>query len=212
MSQSLSLTAALGDSTAGEDEADFADADESAAAGTDANAADSHRQSSVVANTLANGVVRSSMPPKPNTLSERDERADDSASAAENSSAPTAQGGGTVITLPPDASAGALASARPVATPAEPTLPRTESLVQDTFMSRDSWDAALLSAGGVCRAVDYVMDTSIDPPIRRVFCAVRPPGHHAGVSGKAHATSQGFVRALCAVAGLVDSHAARSVC
>jgi acetoin utilization deacetylase AcuC-like enzyme len=45
----------------------------------------------------------------------------------------------------------------------------------DTAMSADSAEAALRAAGAVCAAVDAVMAG----PVRRAFCAVRPPGHHA---------------------------------
>lgn len=38
-----------------------------------------------------------------------------------------------------------------------------------------SFDAAVLAVGGVCRAVDAVMDREAD----NAFVAVRPPGHHA---------------------------------
>lgn len=45
----------------------------------------------------------------------------------------------------------------------------------DTPVSAASYEAALLAAGGVLRAVDAVMARSV----RNAFCAVRPPGHHA---------------------------------
>lgn len=45
----------------------------------------------------------------------------------------------------------------------------------DTFVSADSYDVALLAAGGACRAVDAVI--SGEAP--RAFALVRPPGHHA---------------------------------
>lgn len=45
----------------------------------------------------------------------------------------------------------------------------------DTLMMQHSWRAALRAAGAGIAAVDEVFDTSN----RRVFCAVRPPGHHA---------------------------------
>lgn len=45
----------------------------------------------------------------------------------------------------------------------------------DTRTSRDSFDVALLAAGAAIEAVRLVTHT----PMRRVFCAVRPPGHHA---------------------------------
>lgn len=45
----------------------------------------------------------------------------------------------------------------------------------DTALSPGSWDAALHAAGAVCQAVDDVLAGKCT----RVFCAVRPPGHHA---------------------------------
>lgn len=85
------------------------------------------------------------------------------------------------------------------------------------FVSRHSLDAALASASAVCRAVDIVLADHVPPAeqfdsqsntqpdslyiaplddelaeVRHVFCAVRPPGHHAGHSGHAQAQSQGF--------------------
>lgn len=48
----------------------------------------------------------------------------------------------------------------------------------DTGMNPHSLAAALRAAGSGMRAVDWVMEQ----PNRRAFCAVRPPGHHAGRS------------------------------
>ncbi|HEX8843799.1 MAG TPA: histone deacetylase [Pyrinomonadaceae bacterium] len=45
----------------------------------------------------------------------------------------------------------------------------------DTVVSMRSLDAALYGAGGVCRAVDAVMQGEAD----NAFLPVRPPGHHA---------------------------------
>jgi acetoin utilization deacetylase AcuC-like enzyme len=53
----------------------------------------------------------------------------------------------------------------------------------DTLVSSGSLDAALSAAGGVLNAVDAVMKGTV----RNAFCAVRPPGHHAGP-----ARGQGF--------------------
>jgi acetoin utilization deacetylase AcuC-like enzyme len=56
-----------------------------------------------------------------------------------------------------------------------PAAGDTFRLDEDTVMSAGSVEAALRAAGAVCAAVDAVMaDES-----QRVFCAVRPPGHHA---------------------------------
>ncbi|MEK6671966.1 MAG: histone deacetylase, partial [Nitrospirota bacterium] len=45
----------------------------------------------------------------------------------------------------------------------------------DTYVSEGSIDAALYAAGAVIEAVERCRDNEI----RRAFCAVRPPGHHA---------------------------------
>ncbi|HTV54403.1 MAG TPA: histone deacetylase [Terriglobia bacterium] len=45
----------------------------------------------------------------------------------------------------------------------------------DTLVSPKSLDVAKLAAGGILQAVDCVMAGKI----KRAFCAVRPPGHHA---------------------------------
>jgi len=45
----------------------------------------------------------------------------------------------------------------------------------DTYACSDSSEAALLAAGGVCAAVDAVVEGTVSS----AFCAVRPPGHHA---------------------------------
>lgn len=45
----------------------------------------------------------------------------------------------------------------------------------DTPISRKSYEAAVMAAGGVLAAVDAVMEKKV----ANVFCAVRPPGHHA---------------------------------
>jgi acetoin utilization deacetylase AcuC-like enzyme len=58
-------------------------------------------------------------------------------------------------------------------------------------MSPSSWSAALLAAGCVISAIDHVLD--VDSPLRRAFCVVRPPGHHAGRNGRPQgAQTQGF--------------------
>jgi acetoin utilization deacetylase AcuC-like enzyme len=45
----------------------------------------------------------------------------------------------------------------------------------DTNISRDSFEIALLAAGGICAAVDAV----VTKKVQHAFCVVRPPGHHA---------------------------------
>jgi len=49
------------------------------------------------------------------------------------------------------------------------------SLDPDTSMSSGSLTAAYLAAGGALAAVDAIIKRQVD----HVFCAVRPPGHHA---------------------------------
>jgi len=51
----------------------------------------------------------------------------------------------------------------------------TFELDPDTLMNPFSLNAALLSAGAAIDAVDLVMNKKVDS----VFCATRPPGHHA---------------------------------
>lgn len=45
----------------------------------------------------------------------------------------------------------------------------------DTVISIRSYEIACLSAGGVLKAIDAVMNGEV----RNAFCAIRPPGHHA---------------------------------
>lgn len=47
---------------------------------------------------------------------------------------------------------------------------------RDCSIGPTSYDVALLAAGGVMAGVDAVMNRRVE----NVFCAVRPPGHHAG--------------------------------
>jgi len=54
---------------------------------------------------------------------------------------------------------------------------RIEALDEDTWLGRYSLPAALRCVGAACAAVDAVLDDN--DPVRRAFCAVRPPGHHA---------------------------------
>jgi len=45
----------------------------------------------------------------------------------------------------------------------------------DTYISENSFEAAMFAAGAVIEAIDRCSKSEID----RAFCAVRPPGHHA---------------------------------
>jgi acetoin utilization deacetylase AcuC-like enzyme len=45
----------------------------------------------------------------------------------------------------------------------------------DTDITANSWEVAVMAVGGALNAVDAVMTGAA----RNVFCAVRPPGHHA---------------------------------
>jgi acetoin utilization deacetylase AcuC-like enzyme len=60
-------------------------------------------------------------------------------------------------------------------------LPASElrELDGDTTISAGSWEAALRAAGAGIAAVDSV----VSGRSRNAFCAVRPPGHHAGPDG-----------------------------
>ncbi|CAG9462216.1 unnamed protein product [Pedinophyceae sp. YPF-701] len=49
----------------------------------------------------------------------------------------------------------------------------------DTAVSHKTFQAALHAAGAVTHAVDKVMNGEV----KNAFCAVRPPGHHAGPTG-----------------------------
>ncbi len=51
----------------------------------------------------------------------------------------------------------------------------TGHLDPDTYLSKDSLEAALYAAGAVIKAVEQCKSGEI----HRAFCAVRPPGHHA---------------------------------
>jgi acetoin utilization deacetylase AcuC-like enzyme len=66
-------------------------------------------------------------------------------------------------------------------TQALPDIPNAIAhLDGDTAISRWSFEAALRAAGALCEAVDRVV---AGESIRNAFCAVRPPGHHAGPRG-----------------------------
>ena len=52
---------------------------------------------------------------------------------------------------------------------------RAIPLDYDTPVSRESFDVALLAAGGVLRAIDQVIVGNVD----NAFALIRPPGHHA---------------------------------
>ncbi|MBD8881573.1 MULTISPECIES: histone deacetylase family protein [Rhodanobacter] len=60
----------------------------------------------------------------------------------------------------------------------------TQRLDEDTALSPGSAEAALRAAGATVAAVDAVLDGG---HVRRAFCAVRPPGHHA-----THEQAMGF--------------------
>ncbi len=54
--------------------------------------------------------------------------------------------------------------------------PRYVQLDPDTSMNISTWDAALCAAGAALAATDAVMAGELT----NAFCAIRPPGHHAG--------------------------------
>ena len=51
---------------------------------------------------------------------------------------------------------------------------------RDSKLSSETWKAALIASGCVIEACDRVMAGEV----LNAFCAIRPPGHHAGVFGK----------------------------
>ena len=51
---------------------------------------------------------------------------------------------------------------------------------RDSSISGESWNAAMMATGSIITAVDKVMAKGC----KNAFCAMRPPGHHAGVFGK----------------------------
>lgn len=59
----------------------------------------------------------------------------------------------------------------------EEQMPHTGSVAldPDTTLSPGSLHAASLAVGGALAAVDAIMENQVD----QVFCAIRPPGHHA---------------------------------
>jgi len=62
---------------------------------------------------------------------------------------------------------------------------------KDTYISKNSYTAAMKAAGAVCQAVDLLKVAG--RKYQNVFCAVRPPGHHAGRDGHTEeACSQGY--------------------
>jgi acetoin utilization deacetylase AcuC-like enzyme len=59
----------------------------------------------------------------------------------------------------------------------------------DTYLSKESYDVALLAAGGCLKACEEVFSGRF----KRAFALIRPPGHHAGVDGAAlGAATNGF--------------------
>lgn len=48
----------------------------------------------------------------------------------------------------------------------------------DTSVCPATWEVAKMAAGGIVSGVDAVMAGKVD----NVFCATRPPGHHAGIN------------------------------
>ncbi len=48
----------------------------------------------------------------------------------------------------------------------------------DTYVTPDSFSAALISYGGALTALDQIFAGKLE----RAFCCLRPPGHHAGVN------------------------------
>ena len=78
------------------------------------------------------------------------------------------------------------------------------ALDADTYMSAGSLNAAKIAAGACVQAVELILDNQI----KRAFCAVRPPGHHAEIG-----QAMGFCLfnniALAAETALLDTRIAR---
>ena len=55
---------------------------------------------------------------------------------------------------------------------------------KETFVNRYTYEAACVAAGSVIDAVKAIYETG---DVERVFCAIRPPGHHCH-----HAKAHGF--------------------
>ncbi|KAL6076095.1 Histone deacetylase [Balamuthia mandrillaris] len=63
----------------------------------------------------------------------------------------------------------------------------------DTFVSHFSWKAALHASGCVLYAVDRLFGNENGGSYRNAVCAIRPPGHHCGRTGRTGGVkSQGF--------------------
>lgn len=78
------------------------------------------------------------------------------------------------------------------------------------FLSTGSLKAARRAAGAVTHAVDRV----VSGKNRNAFCAVRPPGHHAGANGLLEEAVSGVVWGAClhAVVACRMSHVSCSLC
>ncbi|EOD18226.1 hypothetical protein EMIHUDRAFT_447983 [Emiliania huxleyi CCMP1516] len=91
-----------------------------------------------------------------------------------------------------------------IAEPAKPAIGRVDT---DTEVTAHSLVAALHAAGG---AVQAVADVCASPRrARNAFCAVRPPGHHAGPRGAVGGQSAGFCLLSTAAIGAAYALACR---
>ena len=57
---------------------------------------------------------------------------------------------------------------------------------RDSMISAETWQAALMASGAVIEACEKVMVGECT----NAFCAIRPPGHHAGVFGRTFKDNQ----------------------
>lgn len=73
-----------------------------------------------------------------------------------------------------------------------PNQPAIGGLDPDTEMNQFSREAAFRGAGAATAAVDAVCKRGDSRTARNAFCAIRPPGHHAGPRGAVGGQSAGF--------------------
>ena len=93
---------------------------------------------------------------------------------------------------------------------ADPLTTKTDMLDSDTIVTAHSYAAALRGAGA---AIEAVRSLCAEPrEARNAFCAIRPPGHHAGPRGAVGGQSAGFcLLSSAAIAAAYAMHVHRHV-